>query len=201
MELTQRIPQYGVNNLINTPLWNLIQQKLNSDNLQWEDGKAFSTDEGRKKGVNYPTKVRKSKIAWLSDKYLREQLFYSIDFYNKHNWNYDLDGCGDIQYGIYSDGGYYDWHIDEELETPNINGRYLMRKLSTTIWLNDPDEYEGGEFDIEVDGPNMDRRYDTFKLQKGSIVIFPSRMWHRVRPVTSGVRKSLVTWFRGTPFR
>ena len=200
MELTKRITQYSIKNLNNTPLWNLIQQKLNSDNLQWEDGKALSTGDGRKKVRGYPS-VRKSKIAWLGDRYLCEQLFYSVDLCNKQNWNYDLDGCGEIQYGIYSDGGYYDWHIDEEGEVPNINGRYLMRKLSMTIWLNDPNEYEGGELDIEVDGPNMDRRYDTFKLQKGSIIIFPSRMWHRVRPVTSGVRKSLVTWFRGTPFR
>ena len=46
---------YSINNLHNTPLWNLIQQKLNSANLQWEDGQTFS-DENRKD-------VRKSKIA------------------------------------------------------------------------------------------------------------------------------------------
>ena len=126
---------------------------------------------------------------------------FPINLYNQQTWNYDLDGCGEIQYGIYSDGGYYDWHIDEEAEIPNINGKYLTRKLSMTIWLNDPDEYEGGEFDIEIQGPHMDLRYDTLKLSKGSIVIFPSNKWHRVRPVTSGVRKSLVTWFRGSPFR
>ena len=76
-----------------------------------------------------------------------------------------------------------------------------MRKLSTTIWLNEPDEYEGGEFDIEVRGPHDESRYDSLKLPKGSIVVFPSNKWHRVRPVTSGVRKSLVTWFRGCPFK
>ena len=83
-----------------------------------------------------------------------------------------------------------------------INDRKLTRKLSITIWLNDPDEYEGGEFDIEVLGPReKGKRYETLKLSKGSIVIFKSDKWHRVRPVTSGVRKSLVTWFRGPPFR
>ena len=60
---------------------------------------------------------------------------------------------------------------------------------------------EGGEFDIEIIGPREDIRYETLKLSKGSIVIFPSDKWHRVRPVTSGERKSLVTWFRGPPFR
>ena len=184
---------YGINDLINTPLWDLIQEKINSPNLQWKDGTA--NEKQRNKNI------RKSKIAWISDAYLREQLFYSVDLYNKQNWNCDLDGCDLVQYGTYSDSEFYDWHIDQEAEIDRINGKYLIRKLSMTIWLNDPNEYEGGELDIEVDGPNMDRRYDTFKLQKGSIIIFPSRMWHRVRPVTSGVRKSLVTWFRGTPFR
>ncbi len=184
---------YSINNLNNTPLWNLIQQKLNSVNLQWEDGGI--------NGTRSRDSVRKSKISWLADQYLIEQLFYSVDLCNKHNWNYDLDGCGDIQYGIYSDGGHYDWHVDIEEELPNINGKYLMRKLSMTIWLNDPDEYEGGEFDLEVKGPHRGLRYDTFKLSKGSIIIFPSYMWHRVRPVTSGERKSLVTWFRGPPLR
>ena len=76
-----------------------------------------------------------------------------------------------------------------------------MRKISISIWLNDPDEYEGGELDIEVGGPRDDLRYHTFKLPKGSIIVFPSHSWHRVRPVTSGVRKSLVVWFSGPPFR
>ena len=56
----------------------------------------------------------------------------------------------------------------------------------------------------EVIGPTVndwESRYVTLKLPKKSIVIFPSNKWHRVRPVTSGVRKSLVTWFRGPPFR
>ena len=70
-----------------------------------------------------------------------------------------------------------------------------------TIWLSDPDEYEGGEFDIESEGPYADLRYDTLKLPKGSIIIFPSSFWHRVRPVISGVRKSLVIWFQGPSFR
>ena len=193
MGIIQHAKFYGINNLINTPLWNLIQEELNSSNLEWEDGAVG--------GEGYSKNTRKSKIAWISDAYLREQLFYSVDLYNKQNWNYDLDGCDLVQYGTYSDGGFYDWHVDEEAEIEPINGKYLVRKLRMTIWLNDPDEYEGGEFDIEIKNPKSEVRYETLKLSKGSIIIFPSDKWHRVRPVTSGVRKSLVTWFRGTPFR
>ena len=193
MGIIQHAKFYGINNLINTPLWNLIQEELNSSNLEWEDGAVG--------GEGYSKNTRKSKIAWISDAYLREQLFYSVDLYNKQIWNYDLDGCDLVQYGTYSDGGFYDWHVDEEAEIEPINGKYLVRKLSMTIWLNDPDEYEGGEFDIEIKNPKSEVRYETLKLSKGSIIIFPSDKWHRVRPVTSGVRKSLVTWFRGPPFR
>ena len=183
---------YGVNDLSNTPLWGLIQEKLNSNNLKWEDG--VSKDNPGSKNI------RISKIAWLSDVYLRQQIFHSVNFYNKQNWNYDIEGCDELQYGTYSDGGKYDWHIDEEAHLLNVGDQYIMRKLSMTIWLNDPDEYEGGEFDIECEGPHLSPRYDTLKLKKGSIVIFPSNKWHRVRPVTSGVRKSLVIWFLGSPF-
>jgi PKHD-type hydroxylase len=185
---------YGVNDLSNTPLWGLIQEQLNNPNLIWEDG--ISEDDGDRKNVKI------SKVAWLTDLYLREQLFHSVNLYNKENWNYDLCGTDALQYGIYSEGGKYDWHIDEEVKVPmGAEGKFHMRKLSMTIWLSDPDEYEGGEFDIETEGPHISTRYDTLKLKKGSIVIFPSSKWHRVRPVTSGVRKSLVTWFRGPPFR
>ena len=186
---------YGINDLINTPLWDLMQEKLNSSNLQWED--AIANEKQRSKNI------RKSKIAWLSDEYLRKQIFHSVNLYNKQHWNYDLDGCDPIQYTEYNEGGKYDWHVDQEPETRKIGveNKSLMRKLSMTIWLNDPDEYEGGEFDIEVEGPRKDPRYDSLKLPKGSVVVFPSRMWHRVRPITSGERKSLVVWFRGVPFR
>ena len=187
---------YGINDLNNTPLWGLIQEKLNSVDLEWKDGTVGSI-EGRSNDV------RKSKVSFLHDRYLIEQLSYSVSLYNNQQWKYDLNVCDPIQYAIYSDGGYYEWHVDEEKETPIIGGKLLARKLSMTIWLNDPDEYEGGELDIEVEGPHKDKdlRYNTLKLSKGSIVIFRSNLWHRVRPVTSGVRKSLVTWFRGPPFR
>jgi len=188
---------YGINDLINTPLWNLIQGELKG-NLEWKTA-TVSSEENQSE--SHIPDIRKCRIAWLNNAYLREQIFHSINLYNKQQWNYDLDGSDSIQYGIYPVGGEYGWHRDSEGIIPIVNHQRLTRKLSMTIWLNDPDEYEGGEFDIEVEGPNNDRRYETLKLSKGSIVIFRSCLWHRVRPVTSGERKSLVTWFRGPPFR
>ena len=183
--------EYGVKDLIHTPLWGLIQEKLEGD-LEWRTGRLYNGEI---------SDIRKSRIAWIDDLYLREQLFHSVNLYNKQEWNYNIDGLDAVQYGIYPVGGKYDWHRDDEMDPPILNNKKLMRKLSMTIWLNDPNEYEGGELDIEIQGPRADQRYETLKLSKGSIVIFKSDKWHRVRPVTSGVRKSLVTWFRGPPLR
>jgi PKHD-type hydroxylase len=76
----------------------------------------------------------------------------------------------------------------------------LSSLISFTIFLND--DYEGGEFDLEIYGPAAEPRYVEIKKQpKTNCVIFHSDMWHRVRPVTKGVRKSLVGWVLGNQFK
>ena len=83
----------------------------------------------------------------------------------------------------------------------------MGRKLSVTCQLSDSSEYEGGEleFDYRNYSPNKrDELTHVMKakpaLKKGSIVVFPSFVWHRVRPVTKGTRYSLVVWNLGYPF-
>tara|TARA_B100000427_G_scaffold156888_1_gene130282 strand:+ start:129 stop:704 length:576 start_codon:yes stop_codon:yes gene_type:complete len=148
--------------------------------------------------------VRHCKTCFLDYNKELDNLFGILveDFNRNHSgWNYDIECMESIQLTHYFEHDLYDWHVDT-LTKPIINNDVSYnRKISATVWLNDPEEYEGGEFDIETKGPREDIRYDTLKLSKGSIVIFPSDKWHRVRPVTSGVRKSLVIWFQGPSFR
>ena len=79
-----------------------------------------------------------------------------------------------------------------------------VRKLSMTCSLTNPNDYKGGE--LEFDFRNQDKcgkkffRKCTEILSKGSIVVFPSFVWHRVNPITKGTRYSLVTWNLGRPF-
>ena len=77
-----------------------------------------------------------------------------------------------------------------------------QRKLSLTILLNDKNEYDGGEleFDFKNRPENNIRVCDEIKTQ-GSIVIFPSFVWHRIKPVISGTRYSLVVWTLGEPWK
>ena len=77
--------------------------------------------------------------------------------------------------------------------TSNINLIGKTRKISMSLVLSDPDEYEGGQ--LEIWGKSID------VYKKGSIIFFPSWMPHRVTPVTKGTRYSLVMWFIGAPFK
>ena len=99
-----------------------------------------------------------------------------------------------LQYSEYDVGDEYGWHRDVHDE-PYSNG--LVRKVSFSTILND--DFEGGEFDIETKNPEDKRRYETFKSEEYNTIIFPAHMWHRVRPVKSGVRKSIVGWLLGRP--
>ena len=143
--------------------------------------------------------LRISKQAWIREASFCES-FYGIG--QKINklccWNFDIKGIEPIQYGIYSEGGKYDWHVDQGSKL--LKGGSI-RKISMTLFMNNPDEYEGGEFDLELFDPEKKPRYATFKLKKGSAIFFQSDVWHRVRPVSSGVRKSLVAWYIGPTFK
>ena len=114
------------------------------------------------------------------------------------------------QFTKYKLNQYYDWHCDSndkpyETEGPD-NGK--IRKLSMTCQLTDGSEYTGGEleFDFRNYDPHMreeDKHLRRAKeiLPKGSIIVFPSFVWHRVKPVTKGTRYSLVMWNLGYPFK
>ena len=140
--------------------------------------------------------VRQGNIKWINDDKLYHLLDNVMRVINKDSrWNLKITCIEPAQYGIYDVSDFYDWHNDQGSE-PNS----LVRKVSMSLFLNDPDEYEAGELDIEHQSPIINPRYDSLKLDTGYAVFFESHMWHRVRPVKSGVRKSLVAWFSGPPY-
>lgn len=107
-------------------------------------------------------------------------------------WGYSLSIQEPTQIGRYksADEGHYDWHMDSHVPKDGI-----QRKLSVSILLSDPSEFEGGE--LQFKGIE-DRKILT---KQGSIVVFPSFIEHKVTPVTKGVRYSAVTWASGPSFR
>ena len=140
-------------------------------------------------------KARDCKVSWIRKEEICQQvikLFGPI----LETVKYDIDALESLQYTVYEKGHYYGWHIDSR---ENMEGK--IRKYSMTMWLNDPKEYEGGDLEIEMGGPFEQSNIQTFRKEKGHIVFFHPHCWHRVTPVTKGVRKSLVGWFCGSPWK
>lgn len=152
----------------------------------------FQNDDVKGKDQN----IRKTDIMWIPGSIkestaIYEKLANIVKYVNDSHYNWILDYIETLQYGEYRDGGHYDFHVDSSLNMVDNDNR----KLSFSILLNSPDEYEGGELEIPIPGCGK------FTIEKNSALFFPSSMLHRVCPVTSGVRKSLVGWVHGPNFK
>ncbi len=139
---------------------------------------------------------RSSKISWITDKTLDLELIKPIQYVNHQaGWNFSLFEFEPFQYTVYDKNDFYNYHIDS-LSEPYPNG--LIRKLSFTLCLND--SYEGGELEITVPNPKEEDEISVIDLKAfkpGTMLVFPSFIWHRVKPVTKGTRKVLVGWVLG----
>ena len=148
-----------------------------------------------KPGGGTDTKKRVTTISWLPFEEMKPMYNQVNQFIQQANLNHF--GFGDIQiteqaqFTEYPVGGFYDWHMDCDV---NMAHEPPVRKISMTVLLNDPLEFEGG--DLELMSPGRFK-----KLKQGHAMVFASFLNHRVAPVTRGVRQSLVMWFGGTPFR
>jgi PKHD-type hydroxylase len=95
------------------------------------------------------------------------------------------------QYTEYPEGGFYDWHIDSDVNCAN---EPPVRKISMTCLLSPDNEFEGGGLELMSDGKIA-------RPKQGQAIFFASFIRHRVIPITKGTRRSLVMWFGGTPFK
>ena len=144
---------------------------------------------------------RRSNISWLGEKdvpWLYKKLEYIAQQLNGQFYQFDLWGFDeDIQFTKYEadNEGFYDWHQDHFTSIEHGVDLRRPRKLSMTIQLDAPQDYEGGELLI-----NNGRINETPKGQ-GTAVVFPSWQVHKVNPVTKGIRRSLVVWITGPHFR
>tara|TARA_R110000824_G_scaffold3242_1_gene15403 strand:+ start:1920 stop:2552 length:633 start_codon:yes stop_codon:yes gene_type:complete len=155
---------------------------------------------------------RNSDLVWLNDTWIYKELQPYIHIANKKaGWNFDWDRSEACQFTKYKLNQFYDWHSDswdKAYHKPDTLDHGKIRKLSMTCQLTDGSEYEGGEleFDFRNYDPHMRKESKHLKqakeiLPKGSIIVFPSFVWHRVKPVTKGTRYSLVMWNLGYPFK
>ena len=152
-------------------------------------------------------KNRTSKTAWINDQWLYDLIWPYMEKANAQSgWGYDIKAAESFQITQYEKGGFYNFHKDGKsdnlgaYDTPEnkfLHGN--VRKLSMSIILND--DYEGGGFEFVTLDKEASNIYTPDFNKVGSVMVFPSFIMHRVKPVTTGIRYSLVTWFLGPPFK
>ena len=167
---------------------NIIRKDLEQFDDMAQDGLVGDNNNSKKA-------IRESKIVWINENHwVSGFLMHFINIHNKTNYGYDLSGGidgGTIQYSQYGPGNHYTWHTD--VSGPDK----ALRKLSFTLQLSDEDEYEGGE--LQFITPT--RESFTAPKAKGTLISFKSDMLHRVRPVKSGMRRSIVGWVTGPAWK
>jgi predicted 2-oxoglutarate/Fe(II)-dependent dioxygenase YbiX len=157
-----------------------IEKILDLEDLQKFQKGAVGAGTGKGQ-VN--KKTRDSEVMWIMHDQTSDWLYQKFS---------SLVSAVNYEYTVYKskDKQHYDWHVDaSNLSTP------FERKISATIVLTDPSKYEGGEFECVLNG-RVDEPF-LAKPELGDVIFFDSKMPHRVRPVTSGIRKSLVAWVMG----
>lgn len=141
------------------------------------------------------TDIRVSNVSWL---YPIDELHWAyrkitdhVLALNKKYFKFDVSGINEgFQFTNYkAPSGNYGKHVDR-------SHNFVIRKLSLSVQLSDPKDYEGGDLCLyESDKSKI------MKKDQGTLILFPSFILHEVTPVTKGERNSLVAWVTGKQFK
>ena len=154
---------------------------------------------------DYTGVSRASRVCMMSpsdrEGWLFTKLWAILEEHNRKFYDYELDYIQPLQYSVYDSelNGHYEWHQDWGSAVFDPSRPEICRKLSFTLQLSAPEAYEGGRLEINY-GQDYARESE-FYLEQGTLISFPSFMLHRITPVTTGVRKSLVGWCVGSDYR
>jgi len=158
-----------------------------------EEAKVGTTE---KKGGQYDTKKRITTISWIPFKAMPDMyqiIERSMLQVNGNHFGFEgMQLTEPAQFTEYPKGGFYDWHMDAEV---NCQYEPPVRKISMTILLSPQHEFEGGDLEFMSEGNKPPQ------LLQGQAIYFCSMIRHRVAKVKKGMRRSLVMWFGGPPFK
>jgi len=144
--------------------------------------------------------IRRARIGWIPSDELFGWIYDKLAaVVRRANHLYDFDLIGfteELQFTEYEGAGaFYTWHQD------GLDGELAGRKLSLVVQLSDPDDYEGGDLEIFALDDEVASERPMAMRRRGTVVVFPAFEFHRVTPLVSGTRRSLVCWVGGPPFR
>lgn len=140
---------------------------------------------------------RESDVTWITDPFWMSCFFKIISDINVvSGLNFNVQSVENLQLTRYvAPAGHYNFHMDGNGYTPRKESREgLTRRLSMSILLNDPSEFEGGNFMFQIGAEPY-----SVEMNKGDVIVFPSYNLHKVSQVTRGTRYSLVAWALGNP--
>ena len=187
----------------------IVRFAKSSDSKQAVTGDFANDPKLTKDRLKKLKKTRDSHVVWLSENWIWNLIIPLVRRANiSAGWNFQWEICESSQFTLYNKNQHYGWHVDEwgrPYDMPGDARHNNIRKLSSMLMLSNGSEFEGGEF--EIDTRNGEARNDKSKIltinydTKGTVVVFPSFLWHRVKPVKKGIRYSMPTWHLGRPFQ
>ena len=148
-----------------------------------DHGDNLILEEGKIKDDKVDHSIRNSKIAWIHPGKDTWWLFDRAIMVFKSGLPFST--LQSMQYTVYYDKGHYDWHRDIGGNDPIQKARINVAVLQ----LSDPGDYKGGVLQIKHETEVI----DVMKM-RGMVTTFPIQLEHKVSPVTSGIRKTLIMW-------
>jgi len=147
------------------------------EQLKWEDGKGSARGAAKDIKSNWQSYPGQEAFEPITEM-VKNIIFKSL--VKKYAFAKEIVGLRANKYGV---GDTYGWHIDMAL----MAGK--RTDLSFTIFINDPEDYDGGELELEALGAKV-----SAKPKAGEMIIYPTGLLHRVAPITRGTRLGIVGW-------
>jgi predicted 2-oxoglutarate/Fe(II)-dependent dioxygenase YbiX len=157
-----------------------------SERQAWHAGNVGSDGFGR-----YDPEIRSVDLMNI-DTYYHPRLYnimkHTIEVFNvSTNRNYSITGINQMDLLHYKEGGQYNFHRDT---TQGMT--HHERKISCIVQLSNPEDYEGGDFVLDAEEVSIDEK--ELRRKRGTVILFESRLDHRILPITKGERYSLIGW-------
>jgi|SRR5690606_7664033 len=168
-----------------------IKELLNNDQLSniknllasapYDDGKNTATDSARDVKSNLQVNMQSQQYGMIQQILLgalNQNETFRNALYPKNIYPFLISK--------YTAGNEYGWHVDNPLM-----GNMMRTDVAMTIFLNAPEDYEGGELELEIPSGTL-----LYKLKKGDAICYPCMYLHRVKQLISGERHVAVTWIQ-----
>jgi PKHD-type hydroxylase len=159
-------------------------EKIISCHSNWNERVGYVGENKINPNIRHCKTYMPSPIENMETDWIENEIVKIVFITNAKTYNFNLSGDFEFQLLRYDLGGHYKTHIDI-----GTHGATLKRKISFTLLLND--SYEGGELNFDNEEKSKSN------LEIGDMILFPSFLPHKVEPITSGVRWSLVGWSLG----